>query len=531
MRPQELAAWDIPALRRGSADLAHVAESIRAWVLRGDAIGAALATPEAWDGPASEAALSTLHTWLAVAGRLNPALEALAAGLTEAVTWYAQAQEAAATALRAAADAGITVGTDGVVGQPPGPTARMDAEQVAAAAEREAAARAVQAQLDEAFRLAARGDALVASDVGLFTGLEIPGFAAGSTFVDLMAALSVTVESAGRLPTVPAGADPVVVAAWWAALSLDSQLRLAREQPELIGDLDGVPAWARDLANRVLLDEALRELSAQAAGQQPDPLFTPMNEDLYFALAVHEALAQAEAQGRPAQLYLFDLQAGLAAISVGDLDTADSVAVIVPGTGVDVTGDMSAQVARAAEVWAATEPLDESEDVAVLAWIGYDTPNYVEAASQWNAVAGAPLLAATVGGLTARPGNSPRTTIIAHSYGTVTTAEAGEEPGELGADAVVLVGSPGTRGTAGDFDLPDERVFVGEAGDDWIADTWVHGVDPSWEWWYGGTCIDADMPEIEDSDHYHYFDPDSQALHNMALIVQGRYRSVVGCDD
>lgn len=528
MTPHELAGWDIGALRRGSAEFTLVAESSRLWILRADAIGQALSVPAAWDGPASEAALSTLQTWLAVTAHLNPALEALAAGVDEAVGWYTQAQDAAASALRAAATAGIDVGPDGVVTGSSGPTSSMDADQALAAAERAAAATAVQAQIDEAFRLAARGDALVASDVGVFTALGIPGFTAGSDFVDLMAAVHVAVLTRAPLPTVPTDTDPLVVATWWASLSLDIQLRLAREKPELIGGLEGVPAWARDTANRVLLDEALREFSAQAAGPQPDPLFTPTNQDLYFALSVQEALAQAEAGGRPAQLYLFDLEGALAAIAVGDLDAADSVAVIVPGTAVDVVDDMSTQVTRAENVWAATEG---SDDVAVLAWIGYDTPNYPQALGTDSATAGAPLLATTLVGLSASRTTSPaRTTVIAHSYGTLTTSHAAAQPGQLQADAVVLVGSPGTGGDAIDLDVPTDRVFVGEGDDDWIADTGWHGVDPGWEWWYGGTCIAADLSD-EDGDHYHYFDEDSEALHNMALIVAGRYSSVVGCDD
>lgn len=530
MTPEELAAWDITALRRGSAEFTDLAEASRGWVTRADAVGQALSAPTAWDGPASEAALSSLRTWLAVAGRLQPALQALAAGVAEAVSWYAQARDVAASALRAAASAGVTVGTDGVVGQPD-PPVRMDAEQEAAVAERGAAAAAVQAQIEEALRLAARGDALVASDVGVFACLGIPGFTTGSDFLDLMSAVHVTAPSAGRLPVVPSDAEPPLVAAWWAGLSLDAQLRLVQERPELIGGLDGIPAWARDAANRVLLDTALVELSAQAAAQQPTPVFTPMNEQLHFVLSVQAALARAEADGRPAQLYLLDIDNELAAISIGDLDTADSVAVLVPGTGVDVTVDMTAQVQRATVVWAATESLQGAEDVAVLAWIGYDTPNRVQAVSASSASAGGPLLASAVAGLAARPGQPPRTTVVAHSYGTVTTALAAQQPGEFEATSVVLLGSPGTYGTAADFDLPEDNVFVGEAGDDWIADTWAHGVDPSWEWYYGGTCIDADMPLIEDSDHYHYFDPDSEALHNIALIMAGRYAAVDDCDD
>jgi len=531
MTPHQMANWDIAALRRGSAEFTEVAESTRDWVTRGDAIGQRLSAPHAWDGPASEAALSTHRSWLAVAARLNPALAALARGIAEAVGWYDQAQDAAASALRCAATAGIAVGANGVLSQPLGPTASMEPDQAAAAAERAAIAATVQALLDEAFRLAARGDALIASDVGVFAGLGVPGFTANSSFVDLMTAVHVTFASAQGLPTIPYGATPTVVAAWWSGLSLDEQLRLARERPELIGGLDGVPAWVRDTANRILLDNEVREWSARAAGQTSSALFTPINPELHFALAVQEALALAEAQGRVAQLYQFDPAAGFASIAVGDLDTAGSVALIVPGTTVDVTTDMTVQVARAVDVWSATESLDD-DDVAVMAWIGYDAPSVPGALGHDSAATGGPLLATSLAGLAAaRPTSPPRTTVIAHSYGTLTTSRAAAEPGPLQADAVVLLGSPGTGGLAGDLNVSTDQVFVGEAEEDWIADTGWHGTDPGWTWWYGGTCIAAEMPEEDDSDHYHYFDPESEALHNMALIVQGRYRSVVDCDD
>jgi uncharacterized protein YukE len=125
MTPHQMASWDIAALRRGSAEFTEVAESTRDWVTRGDAIGQRLSAPHAWDGPASEAALSTHRSWLAVAARLNPALVALARGIAEAVGWYDQAQDAAASALRCAATAGIAVGANGVLSQPLGPTASM----------------------------------------------------------------------------------------------------------------------------------------------------------------------------------------------------------------------------------------------------------------------------------------------------------------------------------------------------------------------------------------------------------------------
>ncbi len=522
MNPYEVADWDLAGLRAGSARFTEVADSSRAWVLRAENVGQSLAAPGAWDGPASDAGLSDLTTWVAVAARVGRQLQALAAGIADVQPWYQQAQDAAASALRLAATSGVSVSTSGeVTPSPQVDMTGMGPEQAVVLLERAAAAAAVANEIERARQAKARGDALISSDAGVFRALGLPGFDHGSGFVDLMSAVHVTPESAGRQPPVPIGAGPEAVAIWWAGLSLDQQLRLIEDSPELIGDLDGVSAWARDLANRQLLEEIL---TAHRPGD-------PLSEDYLFALTVAAALERAAREGRPAQLYLFDPDAELAAVSVGDIDTADNVAVVVPGTGVDVTGDLLAQVGRAETLWEQTQAVDPDSSVAVLAWIGYDTPNYVEATEPFQAFIGAPALAGTVAGIAARPGTPPRTTVIAHSYGSVTTAAAVSRPGDFAADAVVVVGSPGMSPTAENFEVPEEEVYVGEAWDDWIADAGWHGPDPSYTDDLGGVCIEANAPDPEDRDHYHYFDADNPALLNMALVVQGHRDELVLCDD
>jgi hypothetical protein len=54
--------------------------------------------------------------------------------------------------------------------------------------------------------------------------------------------------------TLPApGSSPAAVYGWWLRLGPAEQRMLVRDQPRLVGGLDGVPAAARDAANRVLL--------------------------------------------------------------------------------------------------------------------------------------------------------------------------------------------------------------------------------------------------------------------------------------
>ena len=82
-----------------------------------------------------------------------------------------------------------------------------------------------------------------------------------------------------------------------------------------VGALDGVPAWARDRANRRVLDVALA--TTGLPGEET-------------ARAVAAEIHRQEAAGRRVQLWTLDLDDDLAALAVGDLDTADAVAVLVP---------------------------------------------------------------------------------------------------------------------------------------------------------------------------------------------------------
>ncbi len=69
----------------------------------------------------------------------------------------------------------------------------------------------------------------------------------------------------------------------------------------------------------------------------------------------------------------------LAAIAVGDMDTATRVTTAVPGMGTTVEGGMrswagGAANLREAQIAAATT-LGVDQDVATVAWVGYDTPS------------------------------------------------------------------------------------------------------------------------------------------------------------
>ena len=59
-------------------------------------------------------------------------------------------------------------------------------------------------------------------------------------------------------------ADPVdsgPVLAWWRGLTPEAQAAAVLVRPEVVGATNGIPAWARDRANRILLARAEDDLA------------------------------------------------------------------------------------------------------------------------------------------------------------------------------------------------------------------------------------------------------------------------------
>ncbi len=172
------------------------------------------------------------------------------------------------------------------------------------------------------------------------------------------------------------------------------------------------------------------------------------------------------------QLYLYEPAAyagdGRVAVALGDLDTAEHIAVAVPGMGTEAS-KISTTVSEVVFTAASTHSAD---DVAVLTWHGYDAPSLavaggsdddpVDDAGDWvseagdlvhvvslgRATRGASALAGDVSGLRAMRDADVHLTVIGNSYGSTLVAIAADEF-DLAADDVILTGSPGA-GRAGD---------------------------------------------------------------------------------
>ena len=369
------------------------------------------------------------------------------------------------------------------------------------------------------------------------------------------------------LATMPRpGASAEQVHDWWESLSHDQQWAIFVAAPGAIGNRDGIPAWARDRANTVALDRDL----ATWSDLDRRGLLTP-DEQVWYAnaLSAHDALdrmgdALDPVTGQPVRttLYTYDPSAfggdGRVAIAAGDPDSADNVAVVVPGFGTDM-GSAEHQGTRAIDLYTDARRLDPSTSNATMFWIGYDAPDNVpwghgadagwdaaDVASEAAATRGGDRLADTLDGLAAdRTGHPAHVTVIGHSYGSTTTGIAATEH-HLPVDDVVLVGSPGAgehADHARDLQVGPAHVWVGAASSDpisWLGNHgWINlenltdggglGTDPAGDD-FGGTRFDAEVDGrhggLHLSDHSAYFTPGSESLDNIAHVVNGQYAAV-----
>ena len=329
------------------------------------------------------------------------------------------------------------------------------------------------------------------------------------------------------------GADDV--GDWWRGLPPERQVALAVALAPVLGAAAGLPAAVRDRGNRAALRTDLASVGQRTRDGHGD------GEDarrLRNARAVRRALrTSGEA---PTTLWRYEPGAyggdGAVAVGVGDLDTADDVAVLVPGVGTEVT-DVGEQVARVRRLVDKTSDL--SGGAAGLSWIGYDSPDHPAdpaIASPAGAGEGGEALRADVDAL--RAGREPldRVTVLGHSYGSTVVAEAAVRGLEV--DAVALVGSPGAGSarTANElgvdevYALRDSRDLVATLGDEgaWGRGSWGGpglGVDPS-SAEFGAVRLQAERPDrgpvpgLGDA-HSGYLASSSTSLRNLRHVVTG----------
>ncbi|MFD4252242.1 alpha/beta hydrolase [Amycolatopsis thermoflava] len=435
-----------------------------------------IAVPDGWSGPAAGAAMREarriarlLDEWAAEIAAARRAIGDVGDAITGVVHGV---EEAEALATRY----GFRIGEDGAVIDPGMPAGVPEDQRETVARDRAAMAMELADRVGEVLRQA--------EDIDSDFCLVLDRILSGHTLdVDpartSLAAAGAAGDALGSLSILapPPDGDPARNAAWWASLSRNQQLVLIRDHPELVGNRDGVAAWARNEANLAMLPrerDRLRQeydrVLAQSDGGLPKALqLLGIQAKLDSLDAIDAMMHLPDGTVNPErQLLSLDLtgRAAKAAIAHGDVDTARHVAVFTPGMNSAVDQNMAGYVNDMEHVQRGAEKLarlrGDGGSVAMVTWLGYEPPAVPvdgKGMEAGKAVAdlldgsaaedGAEKLARFNEGINASRPDDPHLTALGHSYGSLTTGIALQR--NTGVDDVVFFGSPGISDTP---DLP-----------------------------------------------------------------------------
>ena len=315
------------------------------------------------------------------------------------------------------------------------------------------------------------------------------------------------------IPDVPQpNWSPSQNAAWWNSLPEDRKQFLMDHRPDDIRHLDGLPAYARDRANRFALDgyfddkgnyhkgaladaeqavkDAQKEYDDARARLSDEPRSGHLNseeraarEKLEHATEAFQDLKAIKSQTDPihrltnglAPAYLLDFNYDekyhrtTAIVSAGNPDTATHVSTFVPGIGTNVRDSLGQYMEindrlKQQTTHAGVDP----NNVATISYLGYVAPkndglNLIQAADIGYANRGAPKLAQFEEGLRASAnarGHAFTNTLLTHSYGSTTGGKAAAlmAPGTI--DRLILTGSPGGGvQTIDEYSVSKEHVY------------------------------------------------------------------------
>jgi len=364
--------------------------------------------------------------------------------------------------------------------------------------------------------------------------------------------LSNAVLDVAAAATIPApfrklltgGVSPAAAARIWAGLGLtrDGEHDLAAlpvSVLSLLGNLEGIPYWVRDTANRTVLAARLRRLNL-------NPVEKAALQNIRQSLRKNRFLIALTADVPP-----------LAAVSIGDLDTAENVTWAVPGMG-SSAATMAAWAQAAQNVYNQQGKVGGAARRAVIAWVGYHAPPVpsvndpdLGVLRETSAELGAGKLAASIRGLSAaRSSDLPRLNVLAHSYGT-TTASLGLTKKGVHVDTFTSIASAGIPQSVGVASgIRADHVYAGQAKNATVGipgqgDQYAYiGRDFSFPYRknpvsesFGAERFGADgTPDLKPvKDHgVHtesgsgYLDPGTESLRNVALTTTGQGDRVTG---
>ncbi|MGW3501037.1 alpha/beta hydrolase [Streptomyces globisporus] len=361
------------------------------------------------------------------------------------------------------------------------------------------------------------------------------------------------------LPEPPKDGTPRDNASWWKGLSPEEQAAHLALNAAAVGALDGLPAEARDEANRMVLAQSRAQVELELA-KIPEPTrYSPNPNGTYPAViqndnwtkwnekhgerfaqltksregmkSIQERFDATGTKGLP-EAYLLGFSTegnGRAIVANGNPDTADHQAVYVPGTSSNL-GSVGGDINRMANVWRVASDEADGASVSTITWLGYDAPQSIVKDSPFSHYAndGAPAYNRFLDGLDAShtAESDPHRTAIGHSYGTTLIGSAARQ-GELNADDVILAGSPGVQvSKAEQLDVPKGHVWNQEADWDVVPDIgrFGHGGNDRDGVWLipSDPVFGANQMTTDTSGHSDYWKENTESLRNQGLVVAGR---------
>ncbi|MCJ0906902.1 alpha/beta hydrolase [Rhodococcus sp. ARC_M6] len=300
--------------------------------------------------------------------------------------------------------------------------------------------------------------------------------------------------------------NPTELSAYWNSLSPIEKDSLATRFPT-IGNRDGLPALDRDYYNRRYLD---------SLSTSPDRTYAAVASEL-----------------RP-DMFLLSLSTdGHAVIALGNPDTADNVATLVPGTGTSLSG-IGGDLARTTAMFNSARAAAPGSANSVILWSGYNAPpSLPDAGFDSFADGAAPALDKFQDGLRAsHDGPASHNVVIGHSYGSTVIGAATTDGASLDVDDLVFVASPGVDADRVS-DLRLDSISAADMGEHVYATTafWdpvqlvpkvlgTHGFDPS-DPKFGAQVFESAPGAPGLSIHGEYWNAENPALNTLGRIISG----------
>ncbi|GAB2676336.1 alpha/beta hydrolase [Saccharopolyspora gloriosae] len=303
----------------------------------------------------------------------------------------------------------------------------------------------------------------------------------------------------------PPPGDPKQNAEWWKSLPAETKSALATAPPAWLGNMDGIPGAVRNTANINRIDDERATLQAEATRLRNEIKALPngpgsrgdraaLRNPLDKVEAKLKSLDQVEKVMAKSDRQLLVLDTSgertKAAVSIGNVDTAEHVSVFTPGLNSTVEGGSLDDYDRTAsqlryDAKHQSTMYGDGGDVAAVTWLGYEAPQLNDSIGEQSVVSstsaerGGDKLSDFYRGINESRDDDPHLVALGHSYGSTTTGYALQHEG-TGVDAAVTMGSPGVgTDSPSNFNIPAGQAYNIESSWDPVADLRWFGGDPS----------------------------------------------------